>query len=450
MATPIIMPKQGNSVEECLLSKWRIKEGDQVALGDIIGDIETDKAVFELEANAAGIVLALFWEEGDLVPVLTNICVIGEAGEDVDPFRPEADTEGGSAVLEEASTIEKGDDENAAPSAQQMSEPLPAAHLSPRARKFMAKHPFNLPSTLRGTGAGGRIIERDVIEAFRQAPRLSSTAEPMQANGIAAPAVGTGVGGMIRAADMGKEVTAGGTTVTEDVIEEIKFSNIRRIIAARLHDSLASTAQYTLNAEADVTGLLALRKQIKEHGRVLGLPNITLGDMVMFALIKALEKHPEINAEFADNVIRRHSAVHLGFACDTERGLMVPVIHNVQTMSLPQMAFRVRELAKQANSGALNPDLLAGGTFTVSNLGAFGISNFTPVINTPQVGVLGVGTTILRAVRQADKVVYRDFMQFSLTLNHMVVDGAPGARFLQTLTELIENFGQVDITAQSS
>ncbi len=445
MATPIVMPKQGNTVEECVLSEWKVKEGDSIAAGDVIANIETDKAVFEVEAVAGGTVLALFWEEGDLVPVLQNIAVVGEAGEDPAPFRPaDSGEEAGPAAAESPSSAES------APAAASASAP-PAeaagrqAPMSPRARRFLAEHPFVVPASLRGSGAGGRIIERDLIEAYRHGARLSPAAAALRAEGIPAPSSGTGVGGMVRAEDMGRE-PVGESAIppvsAEDRIEEIKLSNIRTLIASHLHDSLASTAQYTMNAEADATDLLALRQRLKKYGEALGLPDLNIGDMILFAVVKALERHPEVNAEFADGTVRRHSSVHLAFACDTPRGLMVPVVHDAHTLDIVRLAARARQLANEANSGALSPDLLAGGTFTVSNLGAFGITTFTPVINTPQVGILGVGRTILRPVRRGDGVVHREFMQFSLTLNHMVVDGAPGARFLQTLASIVENFDQ--------
>ena len=222
---------------------------------------------------------------------------------------------------------------------------------------------------------------------------------------------------------------------------EKPFSRIRGVIARRLQESLQTMAQYTLNCEADVTGLLSLRKKIKAAGEKLGLANINIGDMVMYAVIKTLQQVPELNGEFADNVVKLHSAVHMGFACDTPKGLLVPVLHHSQKMSLAEMCRQVKSLAKAANAGNLAPDLMNGATFTVSNLGSFGVINFTPVISAPQIAMLGVGKTLLRPVRQADgSVAYRDYMQFSLTMNHMVVDGAPGARFLQTLCANIENF----------
>ncbi|NMA46387.1 MAG: 2-oxo acid dehydrogenase subunit E2 [Lentisphaerae bacterium] len=466
MANAIVMPKAGNSVEECLLSKWRVKVGDVIKTGDIICDIETDKSAIEVEATADGTVLALFWQEGDLVPVLQNILAVGTPGEDVSALAPA----GGSApaiadAVAEAATattaaVATPTEAPAAPVAASTTAPVANAPLSPRARKFVAEHPFVLPA-INGSGANGRIMEKDVAEAYRNAARLSPAAAAMRADGVATPATGTGVSGMIRAEDMGKAAAAPATptaaapapapaaptaAAVADVITEKPFPQIRKIIAKRLHESLSSMAQYTLNAEADVTGLLALRQRIKEQGEALKLANINIGDMVMFAVIKTLQKHPEFNAEFGDNVLRMHSAINIGFACDTPRGLMVPVLHNAQTMSLGEMSNTVKTLAKQANAGNLNPDLMQGATFTVSNLGALGITNFTPVISAPQVAILGVCKTLLRPVRDKNgDICYRDFMQFSLTMNHMVLDGAPGAQFLNTLRSIIENFELVCI-----
>ncbi|HQC52262.1 MAG TPA: dihydrolipoamide acetyltransferase family protein [Lentisphaeria bacterium] len=454
MANAVVMPKAGNTVEECLLSKWRVKVGDVVKTGDIICDIETDKSAIEVESTGDGTVLALFWNEGDLVPVLQNIMALGNPGEDVSAFAPD-----GAATAAPAEAAPAAAAPAAAPAAVAPAAPAASgadnAPMSPRARKFVAEHPFVVPA-LAGSGAGGRIMEKDVAAAYQSAARLSPVAAAMQAAGVAAPAAGTGVGGMILGADMGKAapaapaatpaapaapVAAPASDSVVDVITEKPFPHIRKIIAKRLHESLNSMAQYTLNAEADVTGLLALRQRIKDGAENLGLANINIGDMVMFAVIKALQKHPEFNAEFSDNVLRMHSSINMGFACDTPRGLMVPVLHNAQTLSLPEMAKTVKSMAKQANDGNINPDLLAGATFTVTNLGALGITTFTPVISAPQVAILGVCKTLLRPIRnkQGD-VEYRDFIQFSLTMNHMVLDGAPGARFLQTIKNIVENF----------
>ena len=446
MATPIIMPKQGNTVEECLLSEWRVTVGDAVQEGDIIADIETDKTTGEVAATASGTVLTLFWEEGELVPVFQNICVVGEAGESFAEFTPDSE----ESPEEAAPEAEAADADEAAAA---VAEPAVVATtgkapLSPRARTFLADHPTNLAG-VAGSGPDGRILEKDVAAAYHSGARLSPAAAAKLAAGEVAPASGSGVTGMVLADDMGKEVpvAAPGPVIPTagDVVTEVKLPNIRKIIAKNLMAALHEQAQYTMNAEADVTDLLALRKQIKGAGEALGLANANIGDMVMFAVVKALAKHPELNAEFDGNVIRQHSAVNVGFACDTPRGLMVPVLHGAQAMGLGQMGAAVKSLAKDAIGGTLDPDAMVGGTFTVSNLGAFGVTTFTPVINPPQVGILGVGRTLLHPVRTADGVEHRDFMQLSLTLDHRVVDGAPGARFLQTLTAILENFQLVCI-----
>ena len=461
MASAIVMPKAGNSVEECLLSKWRIKVGDVIKEKDIICDVETDKSAIEVEATAGGTVLALFGNEQDLIPVLQTICIVGNPGEDFSALAPSG-AAAPATPAPAAPAVPAPAAAPAAPAAPVAATPAAAAvpaaatdnaPMSPRAKKFVAEHPFVVPS-IQGSGAGGRIIEADVEAAYHNAPKLSSAAAAMLADGVAAPAAGTGPNGMILAGDMGKPAAApaapapvaAAPAAGEDVITEKPFAQIRKIIAKRLLESLQTSAQYTLMSEADVSGLLALRAKIKAQGEKLGLANINIGDMVMYAVIKALQKHPELNGEFHDNVVKLHSAINMGFACDTPRGLMVPVLHNSQNMTLAEMCKRVKVLAKQANDGNLNPDLMAGGTFTVSNLGAFGITNFTPVFTVPQLAILGVGKTLLRPVRAANgDIVYKDYMQFSLTMNHMVIDGAPGARFLQTLKDIIENFELVCI-----
>lgn len=456
----ILMPKAGNSVEECILGAWRINVGDTVKKGDIIAEAETDKTSIEIEATASGEVLALLGSEGDLVPVLTAICLVGPAGTDVSGYKA-ASAEAPVAAAAEAPKAVTPAEAPAAAFASQ-APATAGGHLSPRARKFVAEHPFVM-GEIAGSGAQGRVIESDVIAAYQSNPHLTPAAAAMVAAGAKAPSTGTGSNGEITAEDIENfakgVVTAPAPSAAaapapaapvkaegDDVITEKPFSRIRTVIAKRLQESLQTMAQYTLNCEADVTGLLSLRKRIKASGEKLGLANINIGDMVMYAVIKTLQQVPELNGEFSDNVVKLHSAVHMGFACDTPKGLLVPVLHHSDKMSLAEMCRQVKSLAKSANAGNLAPDLMNGATFTVSNLGSFGIINFTPVISAPQIAMLGVGKTLLRPVRRADGTVeYRDYMQFSLTMNHMVVDGAPGARFLQTLCANIENFELVCI-----
>ncbi|MFA5206682.1 MAG: dihydrolipoamide acetyltransferase family protein [Lentisphaeria bacterium] len=445
MATPVLMPKQGNTVEECLLAKWRKKKGATVAAGEIIADIETDKASFEIEAPVAGTLLDTFFDEGVLVPVQVAICAIGNAGEDVSAFR----SDGAAAPAETAAPAAPA---AVAPAPAAAPAPVPAAPaadrpLSPRARKFVAEHPFVVPAALAGTGAGGRIVEADVKAAYAESARLSPVAAAMQAAGIAAPATGTGVGGMVRGADMGQAApapVAAKAGAAAEQTEGVPLPQIRKIIASRLHESLQTMAQYTLNACADASALLAIRKRVKENAEKLGLADISINDMVNYAAIKALKLHPAINAEFIDGKVYTRAAVNFGFACDTPKGLMVLVIRNAQELTLNELAMKTKAMAKSAQEGKINPDDLVGGSFTVSNLGMFGITSFTPVINAPQVAILGVCGTELKPVRRkTGEVVFAEHIGFSLTLNHQIIDGAPGAKFLKTLRGIIENFDLV-------
>jgi pyruvate dehydrogenase E2 component (dihydrolipoamide acetyltransferase) len=212
-------------------------------------------------------------------------------------------------------------------------------------------------------------------------------------------------------------------------------SGIREKIARRMRESLATTAQYTLHASAAAGGLLALRARIKSSGHV---PDININELVTFCTIKALLDFPDLNAEFIEGRIYRHPEVSLGFACDTPRGLMVPVVADAHKMTIDDLAVRMKELTAQAVQGTIPPDDLSGATFTVSNLGGLGIESFTPLLNPPQVAILGVDAIQLRPVRRNGAIEFADFIGFSLTCDHQVVDGAPGARFLGVLKEKIE------------
>jgi pyruvate dehydrogenase E2 component (dihydrolipoamide acetyltransferase) len=210
----------------------------------------------------------------------------------------------------------------------------------------------------------------------------------------------------------------------------------RHVIAQRLRESLASTAQYTLHSSAGAAGLVAVRAQAKARAETADL---TIGDLVAYCTVQALRETPSINAEFIDSEIRTHSDINLGFACDTERGLLVPVVHRAQTLSLADLSARIKALGQQAVAGTISPDDLRGGTFTVSNLGGLGIETFTPLINPPQVAILGVGAIQPRPVRVGATVDFIDTIGLSLTCDHQVIDGAPGARFLRILKGKIES-----------
>jgi pyruvate dehydrogenase E2 component (dihydrolipoamide acetyltransferase) len=221
---------------------------------------------------------------------------------------------------------------------------------------------------------------------------------------------------------------------------EVRLSNIRKVIARAMHQSLAVTAQLTLNASFDAANILAYRKALKAGGEALGLSNITLNDIVLFAAVKTLLKHPELNAHLLEDTMHVYSTVHLGIAVDTERGLMVPTLRHADRLSLNELAQQVKDLAKACQESSINPDLLKGATFTVTNLGALGIESFTPVLNPPQTGILGVNAIVYRQRESGTGFETYPAMGLSLTFDHRAVDGAPAARFLKDLKLYLENF----------
>lgn len=411
MAIAVEMPKLGNTVEECLLAKWTKTKGERVSEGEIIAEIETDKATFEVPAPGSGTLLEMFFAEGALVPVFTNICVIGAPGESTAEFAPR------QALPEQPAPQGEPDlDVRRRPGG---TPHIASGAASPRAQRFAAEHGIEITG-IRGSGPDGRVLEQDVREAFYMNPRRSGLARRRIAEGYEPAGAGTGVNGMLLARDLGEP--------------GVPLSRMRHTIADRMRESLATTAQYTLTSSAAAAGLLAIRRREKARQ-----PDITINVLVMFAAIRALERMPELNAELRDGKLYRRASVHLGFACDTERGLMVPVIRNAQAMSAAELAHAAKSLADAAVSGAISPDDLTGATFTVSNLGALGIESFTPILNPPQVAILGVNAIELRALRREGRVEFEDRIGLSLTCDHQVIDGAPGARFLGVVRECIEN-----------
>ena len=434
MATPIIMPRQGQSVESCILTEWKVSVGDAVAEGDVLAVIETDKASFDLESTAAGKILALFWEADDDVPVLANVAVVGEDGEDTDPFRPEGQASASVAAELESTAIPP------APAVSQASgEPVAApvagpvsigasSGVSPRARKLAMKHGLD-PETIQGSGPEGRVIERDIEATLAGRPRLSATARSRSlSEDLEAPARGSGLAGMILSKDLKVPGSVEGAEISP-------VKGIRKVIADRMIESLQNTAQLTLHTSFELTQAQAYRAQRLEAGQ----SKISLNDIIAHGIVKALQAHPELNAHFLGNRIATFEKVHLGVAVDTERGLLVPVIKNASDLSIEQISAEVKKLAGACREGSISPDNLSGGSFTLTNLGMLGVENFTPVLNAPEVAILGVGGIALKPKRtESGAIEYVDTLPLSLTIDHQGVDGAPAARFLQTLVEKLE------------
>ena len=435
MAEAVVMPKPGNNVESCVLVRWKKQIGDQVDAGDTLCEIETDKAVMEVDSAFAGSMLAQFFGEGAEIPVFTNIAAIGQPGDSVESLRPVA------AAQETVSS----------PHAQSELAPPPQTHtramgeqaaVSPRARKLADHHSVDV-GALTGSGPQGRIIERDVQAAVELQPPMTPLAKRMVDQGdYQAPAQGTGPGGRVLAADL----TAGAaeTSAPPDTAgyDSIPVRGVRRVIARRLLESLQTTAQLTLNRSADAQALLAYRQRLKTSDETLGLQQVSINDLILFTVSRALKRHAQLNAVYMDETVFQFHSVNLAFAVDTPRGLMAPVICAADSLSLRQIAQESKRLATACQDGTIEPGELNEGTFTVTNLGSLEIESFTPILNPPQVAILGVGGITLQPVEIDGDVTFRKRINLSLTIDHQAVDGAPAARFLQ---DLARGLAEVDL-----
>ena len=446
MATIVVMPQLGNSVESCIIVEWMIAEGDTVAVDQTLASIETDKSTMEVPSTAEGTVLKLLWEEGDEVPVKDPLIIVGDPGEDISGLVP-----GGESASESAEATAAPEQGAAAPeqAAPAFATERATGAVSPRARALAASSGVDASAIAEGSGPHGRVIERDVAAAIAAGPTLTSAA---RAAGVSATE-GTGIGGRVSVADANRAPEANAPAAVSAPAPAADFpgastssplKGVRKVVAKRMMESLTTTAQLTLNTSANAAGILALRKKVKNADEALGLNKITLNDLVCFAVSRTLPKYPVFNAHLEDGVLPEFEQVHLGFACDTPRGLLVPVIRSAQSLGLKAFSDEAKRLAGAAIDGTLSPDYLSGGTFTVSNIGSFGIETFTPVINLPQTAILGVGAITPRPALASDGTIgVQQRLNLSLTIDHQVIDGADGARFLRDLVGAIEN---IDVT----
>lgn len=440
MATVVIMPRQGQSVESCIITAFNKKVGDTVDVGDILFSYETDKSSFEEPAPVSGKILAIFREEGDDVPCLENVLVIGNDGEDVSAFAPMTDTEE-IAPAPKAEQPAKESSVQAPPAVE--TEVAPAAtqgigSISPRARLLAEKTNADLLKAIP-TGPNGRIIERDIQKLVD----MGLTVSPAAKAAYTTATEGSGINGKVVLNDLKAPATPVAAEVTVSPVaayEDVKLSNVRKVIAKSMHASLANMAQLTLNSSFDATKLMALRASLKGGAEKMGLANITLNDMVLFAVSRVILNHKDLNAHYLDDVIRYFNTVNIGVAVDTNRGLLVPTVFGAEKLSLNELSKSAKAVITEAQSGTINPDKLQGGTFTVTNLGSLGIESFTPVINPPQTGILGVGTITKRIKEVNGEDVTYPAMGLSLTFDHRALDGAPAAKFLKELCFALENF----------
>lgn len=408
MAIPVIMPKQGQSVETCIITKWFRQKGEQVKTGDILFSYETDKAAFDFESTADGTILDILYPEGSEVPVLTSVALIGSPDETMEAIMP---ADSGISQKEEKAILLPGTDKGNHEEKKQMpvaESSTERIRISPRAKRVAEKKGIDY-SKIRGSGPNGRILCSDIMDT-----------------------------------DQG--TIAGSPVVPEagDEFTDKPLTNVRKLIARSMHASLMNSAQLTHHMSADVRGLLEARRRVKEN-ITAGRPqqDITLNDMICFCVIKALSKFPEANSHFLDDHMRIFRRVHLGIAVDTPRGLMVPAVRNADSMDIATLSRSLKSVADDCKKGSIDPELIksTAASFTVSNLGNYGVEMFTPVINLPQSAILGVCTIINRPADIGNNTFgFVPYIGLSLTYDHRAIDGGPATLFLREIKKEIEGF----------
>ena len=454
MAVEVIMPKAGSEMEEGEIVQWFKQEGDEVKEGEILLEIVTDKVNMEVEAEASGTLLKIVHPAGSVVPVVQTIAWIGQAGEAV----PGA----GAAPVEETVVETKVE---AAPAQEVVEFDNSGLRATPAARAYARENGIDL-SQVKGTGAKGRVHKDDVVDYKLNAKaKISPLAariaevEGINTDGI----VGTGPKGKIMKADVlsvlngsASEAAASASEVAAPasaksakapnenqwgVVETVPMSPMRKVISKRMSESYFSAPTFVVNVEVDMTELLALRKKvvdaiIEETGK-----KATVTDFISLAVIKSLMKHPYVNASLSgdEKEMYLHHYVNLSIAVGMDSGLVVPVIKGADKMSLKELVVASKEITTKALAGKLKPDEMADSTFTISNLGMYGVKSFVPIINQPNTAILGVSATVQKPVVLNGEVTVRPIMTLTLTADHRVVDGLEGAKFMKTLKEAIEN-----------
>lgn len=395
MAEIFKMPKLGMDMEEGVIGAWRKAEGETVQKGEIIAEIETDKSVVEVESAVSGTLLKIFCEEGNPVPCGTPIAFIGQPGDAIpDPTAPVAEPAAPVATAPAAAPANA-----AAPAAPKQSGDRVIA--SPRARRAAAQNEVDL-SQVAGTGENGRIVEQDVLDFV--------------ANCAAQPAA------KVR--------------VAQDEI--VPISGMRKIIASRMRQSQQDMAQTNTRMDVDMTNMIAFRKQINERLADKGV-KVSYVDLLVAVCAKALIENPEANCSWQADGIHYKNYANIGIAVDSKKGLVVPVVKDADILSIPEISKQSKALINKARDGALKPDDMKGGTFTISNLGMFEVDSFTAIVNPPETCILAVGRIADRAVVVDGQIVARPMMNLCLSYDHRVIDGAPSARFLQSVKHYIEN-----------
>ncbi|WP_433188510.1 dihydrolipoamide acetyltransferase family protein [Actinoallomurus sp. CA-150999] len=414
----ILMPRLSDTMEEGVISSWHKKPGDKVSAGDSLVDIETDKALMEYEAYEDGVLGEILVAEGETATIGTPIATLVGAGETVPAARQAPVTEAASAAPAATVAAPAPAPAATAPAPAQAVETAPANGTrsrppsSPLARRLARENDIDLTS-LSGSGPGGRIVRADIEAALKNAPAAPASA-PAPAPQAPAPAV-----------------------AEDPDVERVPLSRIRKVTARRLTESMQTTPHFYLTRIIDVGALLAFRKTLNE---ALNPAKVSVNDLIVKACATALRANPVLNVSFTEDNLLVHKRVNVGVAVALEDGLVVPVIRDADRKSVSQIGEETRELAGRAREQRLTPQEMSGGTFTVSNLGMFGVDAFTAVINPPEAGILAVGATRKDVVVGDDgEFTARDRLTLTLSVDHRACDGATGAKFLGELAELLEN-----------
>ena len=395
----ITMPRLSDTMEEGTIASWLKKPGEQVSKGDVIAQIETDKATMDLTAFEAGTLQEILAPEGTTVAIGKPVARIGsgDKSEQVQPSTPEGPTPPA------ARAVERPAHEDPAPSTSNGK-----VRASPMARHIAAEHGLDL-SDITGSGPQGRVVRADVEAALGG---TQTKAEPSEAPQAPSP-------------------------TTTDGDERVSLSQMRRTIARRMAESTRTVPHFFLTTVVDATELGKLRKQINEQTADAGF-KVSFNDLIVKGAAVAIRQVPDVNVSFAEDSLIRHSHVHVGIAVATDRGLIVPVLRDADQKSVGQIAREARDLADRASSGKLQPSEYSGGTFTVSNLGMFGVEQFQAVINPPESAILAVGAITREPAEFQGEIALRDRLRLTLSVDHRALDGAIGARYLQALKALLE------------
>jgi pyruvate dehydrogenase E2 component (dihydrolipoamide acetyltransferase) len=434
MSTQVVMEALSPTMEEGRVVEWKKQEGEAVAAGDVLAEVETDKAVMELVARVSGVLLRQTVKAGQTVPVSTPVALIGEPGEPV-PGAAGNGAEAGRRAGAEAGRRADGEaGSNAAPSSAAAREPVPApggrVKASPLARRIAEEQGLDLRG-IQGSGPEGRIVLRDLDRARPAAPPSLLAPAPGAAP-AARPAAKAAPG------PVGPVVPAGAPYT------DVPLTQMRKTIARRLVQSIGPVPTFYLTTEADMERVWEAREAMLQAGRRAGGQadseiKVSFNDIIIKAVASALRQHPACNAWWQDDHIRYWAEVHVGMAVAIEDGLITPVIRHADRKSLREIASEARDMAGRARERRLTPDEYTGATFSISNLGMLDIEEFTAVINPPETGILAVGRIVPKPVEHQGQVALRRRMRLTMSCDHRVIDGATGARFLQTLKAMLEN-----------